>query len=181
LETEFAFSSEANDRDDPDGVDLDPNRGTALAWDNYDVNMDTIDGKDTLHATVGICYQNMQDATNPNQLDNVSAVTGIRSGRNRRQFDGKERDIDPYYKQLKKARFDLSPSNTHQERENVTALHVIDFYWLLKSEVDKPLPLFPGFYSRYINDQLPLQRIWYMDPISAPPTRNNEKEHECSH
>ena len=47
LETEFAFSMEGSDRECPDGVNLDPNRGTGLAWDNYDVNMDTIDGKDT--------------------------------------------------------------------------------------------------------------------------------------
>ena len=88
LETEFAFSAETNDQDAPDGIDLNPNRGTGLAWDNYDVNMDTIDGKDTLHATVGICYQNMQDATNKNERDGVPTVTCIRSGRKRRQFDG---------------------------------------------------------------------------------------------
>ncbi len=43
LETEFAFSVEANDQDSPDGLDLSPDRETGLAWDNYDVNMDTID------------------------------------------------------------------------------------------------------------------------------------------
>ena len=31
---------------------------SALAWDNYDVNTETPDGKNTLHSTVGICYQN---------------------------------------------------------------------------------------------------------------------------
>ena len=128
LETEFAFSAETNDQDALDGVDLNLNRGTGLAWDNYDVNMDTIDGKDTLHATVGNCYQNMQDATNTNEPDDVPTVTGIQSGRKRRQFDGKEREIDPYYKQLQKARFDLSAPNTYQETENVAKLRVVDFY-----------------------------------------------------
>ena len=173
LETEFAFSAETNDQDAPDGIDLNPNRGTGLAWDNYDVNMDTIDGKDTLHATVGICYQNMQDATNKNERDGVPTVTCIRSGRKRRQFDGKEREIVPYYKQIQKARFDLSAPNTYQETENVAKLRVVDFYCLLQSEVDKPLPLFPGFYSQFIHDHLPQQKIWYMDLISAPPTRND--------
>jgi len=40
----------------PDGLILDPNLGTGLAWDNYDVNMETIDKRNTLHARVGICY-----------------------------------------------------------------------------------------------------------------------------
>lgn len=31
----------------------------ATAWDNYDVAIETLDGKNTLHLTVGICYQKM--------------------------------------------------------------------------------------------------------------------------
>ena len=58
LETEFAFTANEDNRDTPSGLGLDPNLGTGLAWDNYDVNMETLDGKDTLHATVGTCYQN---------------------------------------------------------------------------------------------------------------------------
>ena len=33
---------------------MDDDSSTGLAWDNYDVNIDGIDGKDTLHATVGM-------------------------------------------------------------------------------------------------------------------------------
>lgn len=174
LETEFAYSVEENDRDTAVGVELNPNLGTGLTGDNYDVNMDTIDGKDTLQATVGICYQNMQDATSTNELVNDEPiVTNIRGGRNRRQFDGKECEIVPCYKQLKNASFDVSALNENQEPEKVPTLCVIEFYWLLQSEVAKPLPLFPRFYSNFITDHLPQQRIWYMDPISAPPTRND--------
>ena len=43
----------------PDDIQLEPNLATALAWDNYDVNAEALDGKNTLHATVGICYQNI--------------------------------------------------------------------------------------------------------------------------
>ena len=71
--------------------------------------MDTIDGKDTLHATVGICYQNIENEACTIIPDDTSTVSGIRIGRKRRQFDGKEREIEPYYKQLKKARFHLEP------------------------------------------------------------------------
>ena len=30
---------------------------TGLAWDNYDELTETLSGRDTLHDTVGICYQ----------------------------------------------------------------------------------------------------------------------------
>lgn len=102
-------------------------------------------------------------------------TTGTRSGRNRRQFDGKEREFAPYYKQLKKAQFNLTPSNERETTEEAGLLTVrsLDFYWLLQSGVDKPLPLFPGFYSQFVHDDLPKQKIWYMDPISASPTRND--------
>lgn len=146
LETEIAYSVEENNQDTPCDMDLNPNLGTGLAWDNYDVNMDTTDGKNTLHATVGICYQNV------NALPPDQPVTTTHSGRSRRQFNGKDREIAPYYKQLKKATFDLSPVVSSS---SVPGLQVLDFSWLLQSEVAKPLPLFPGFYSNFITDHLP--------------------------
>ena len=144
-----------------------------MAWDNYDVNMETSDGKDTVHATVGICYQNVQDVPFTNEFGNVEPIaTGSRQGRNRRQFDGKEREIEPYCKPLKKARFDLSPPRESENHDKVPTVRIIDFYWLLQSEVAKPLPLFPGFCTQFSRDNLPQQRIRYMEPISASPTRN---------
>lgn len=176
LETEFAYTAEVNDTDAPYDVDLNPNRGTGLAWDNYDVYMDTIDGKDTLHATVGICYQNRQQQDAPNEVQTRDCSSTSRSGRKRRHYEGKEREIDPYFKQLKKAKFDIpSPeaSTADEATEHSVKLRTLDFYWMLQCEVERPMPLFPGFYSQYIEDSLPQQKIWYMDPISAPPTRND--------
>jgi hypothetical protein len=52
--------------------------------------METLDGKDTIHATVGTCYQNK---TENNESDDN---TEMRSGWNRQHFDGLERVIPPY-------------------------------------------------------------------------------------
>lgn len=72
--------------------ELNRNLGTGLAWDNYDVNMETIDGKDTLHATVGICYQNKPEILSTNQpVNDEGIVTGTHGGRDRRQFEGKKK------------------------------------------------------------------------------------------
>ena len=59
LETEFAYSAASNESDAPDGIRLDPNVATACVWGNNDANVETLDGKETLHATVGNTYQNV--------------------------------------------------------------------------------------------------------------------------
>ncbi|XP_041481075.1 uncharacterized protein LOC121428475 [Lytechinus variegatus] len=103
LETEFAYTVESKDRDTPDGIQLSPYLGTACVWDNYDANVETLDGKHTLHATVGHTYQNIvQDQ----ELESVSPSPFVyREGKNRRSFVGARREIEPFRKSLKKAQF----------------------------------------------------------------------------
>ena len=81
LETEFAFSVAENEREAPDGIKLCSNLSTAFAWDNDDANVETLDGKATLHATVGHTYQNISQ-----QEDEKSHEITYRSGRNRPRF-----------------------------------------------------------------------------------------------
>ena len=123
LETEFAFTAEESGRHAPDGIELNPDLATGLAWDNYNVNMDALDGKDTLYATVGIYYQNKSETNSLQQFN-------TRSGRNRRQFEGRACEIAPMHHQLSKA----------------VTQRMIDFYWLLLSR-EMPEPLFVGFFS----------------------------------
>ena len=81
LETEFAYSVEGDEHDTPDGIRLEPNLATACVWDNNDANVETLDGKETLHATVGHTYQNvLQD----DQHANTNPIE-FREGRNRRK------------------------------------------------------------------------------------------------
>ena len=77
-------------------------------------SMETIDDKDTLHATVGICYQNSPDTMGPANATVTDKTTSCdsRGGGNRRNFDGKERVIEPYYTPIKKATFDLAITET---------------------------------------------------------------------
>ena len=57
LETELAFSVADSTQATPIGLCLLPNLRTGLAFDNFDCFVETINGKDTLHDTVGIAYQ----------------------------------------------------------------------------------------------------------------------------
>ncbi len=76
LEAEMAYSCSDTGCETPDGLNLHSNLATGktntnlllvhdvlllcsvLAWDNYDVTTETLDGKNTLHSMVGISYQN---------------------------------------------------------------------------------------------------------------------------
>ena len=55
LETEFAHSVDAEEWDTPDGIRMNLN----LATDNNDANIETLDGKQTLHATAGYTCQHV--------------------------------------------------------------------------------------------------------------------------
>ena len=45
----------------PDGISKKKGRCTGTAWDNLDINMETINGLGTMHHTYGIIYQNISD------------------------------------------------------------------------------------------------------------------------
>lgn len=141
-------------------------------WDNNDANMETLDGKETLHSTVGHTYQNVlqkhKEVNNSNELE-------YRNGKNRRKFVGNERQISPFRHAIKKAQF----STTLPESSILSAtlncqiqMKMLDFCWFYLSMKDN-LPLYAGYMSQQIEDPLPLQRICYMDPISKSPTNND--------
>ena len=101
-ETEFAYSIEASELDTLHGIKPNHQLAAACVWDNYDVDVETLDGKDTLHATIGLTYQNeLEEET---REKNARSFV-LRDGRNRRSFKGRERAILPFKRSLGQARF----------------------------------------------------------------------------
>ena len=138
-------------------------------WDNYDVKTETLDGKNALHSTVGICYQNERPSESQPQMLHHD-TPGTFSGRLRRRFDGTMKAIPPFHTSLKLAKFTLIPCTEAQLTRRLQQ-GGLDFIWLLRS-VDQKLPLFNGLFSKCVTDDLPKTVVAYMDPISQPPTRN---------
>ncbi|GBP96603.1 hypothetical protein EVAR_65156_1 [Eumeta japonica] len=71
LETEATYYSMLKSTICPDAIKTSSNLCTGIAFDNYDRFVETNDGKDTLHDTVGIIYQNIdpnisQESDTPN-------------------------------------------------------------------------------------------------------------------
>lgn len=165
-----------------------------------------MDGKDSLHVTVGIAYQNLI-------LDDVHDDQNVTylSARSRRRYDGAVKVIPPFHKNLKTAKFkfpgdkdsagikqgtvstDDGAASSNQDAVSTSDWTVtaenpgsndkvkiydirrardIDLLWLIQARC-KEVPMFNGFFSKFVNDPLPLTVIGYMDPISQSPTRND--------
>ncbi|KYN19744.1 hypothetical protein ALC57_07897 [Trachymyrmex cornetzi] len=88
LETEATFASTDRTEICPCDIQLKSDLKTGVAYDNFDRFVETIDGKDTLHDTVGIIFQDIsEDFTGLRaiQKDNVQDLASI--GKKRRTFD----------------------------------------------------------------------------------------------
>lgn len=99
LETEATFASSSRSNICPEGVQLSPGLCTGVAFDNFDRFVETNTGKDTLHDTVGILYQNI-DLNDDNSslcenVDNDTAESPV--PKRRRTFDAIAPELPAYY------------------------------------------------------------------------------------
>lgn len=60
LETETTYTSFEQSSLYPEMIKRNPDLFTGVAYDNFDRFVETINGKDTLHDTIGIIYQNIE-------------------------------------------------------------------------------------------------------------------------
>ena len=63
---DMSFEDVVNQNDTilPSHIQISPNLSTGLAWDNFDINMETLSRASTIHHTCGICYQNIMPSEN---------------------------------------------------------------------------------------------------------------------
>ena len=99
LETELTYSVSDAQRLLPDGLAQLPDLHTGVAYDNYDRYVDTLSGRNTLHITVGIIYQDnpgkaiISTLLNPDKRQRNSSVPGSRK---RRAYEVPGFVLEPY-------------------------------------------------------------------------------------
>lgn len=78
LETEAAYTSFTKSSLCPSNINMKNGLHTGVAFDNFDRFVETNTEKETLHATVGIIYQNICENNNENSLksSNDGEATG---------------------------------------------------------------------------------------------------------
>ena len=171
IETELATTISVQNQSLPDGLLKQSGLCTSLAWDNYDELTETLSGKDTLHDTVGICYQNIVDNEAPvtyNQSRDPS--TEENPSKKRRKFEPIEQAIPsyttkPHMRSFEYEAYDPEPTS------KLTKAQELDFLWLVCCMYHKHTPMWRGWNALLHQDTLPQQRLAYMENIALPPTR----------
>ena len=110
MEAQLAYNCKRDGKCVPQGLKLEPDLALGLAWDNYDANMDTLDGKDSLHIKVGINYQNRSTVNSTEHISPSATVPSSVIGSTPVEIE----KIPEYYGQLKTTKFDLSTTGISQ-------------------------------------------------------------------
>nr|XP_046473658.1 uncharacterized protein LOC124214934 isoform X2 [Neodiprion pinetum] len=172
LETETTFTSMKKSSLCPEKIKKKPELFTGVAYDNFDRFVETSSGKDTLHDTVGIIYQNIDaDTTDEPEMSEVSSEnTSPNKKRRRRTFDEINIDEMPYPKKPKMtSELQLSVDDIECIDSQINT--EIDNIWMISHALELPdVPMWVGFNSRIDDQDSPQQHISYLTPINASPT-----------
>lgn len=182
LETEATFSSCETSDICPDGIVREPGLHTGVAYDNYDRFVDTTSGKDTLHDTVGIIFQDVSAIESEEAVDkedNDANMSNIEDDENapkntkhRRSFDVISHDLQPYTKRPRIVE-SLLPldSPLRLETANLTSQRHVSFSWMISHYFRLPLtPMWVGYNSLVHDDTSPQQIVRYLTTINSSPT-----------
>ena len=167
IETEMAYSNTSAETELPHGMVAKSTLATGCAWDNYDVNVETLTGKDSLHVTVGIAYQNRDPNMKPVQTQHI-----LEDRLTRRSYRGPPKEVLPFDMNLNLAKFQfVAEDNVHMSSLLMTS-SPLDVIWCTKV-LHCTVPMFNGYFSLYVKDFLPTTVVTYLDPIPFSPTRND--------
>lgn len=170
FETELAYEGAQRDCMIPKGlISGDPNLHTALAFDNYDRFVETVNGKDSMHDTVGIVYQNKSELENLQCQNNVHSDPGLR--RRRKYLPPRETVIVPYLNQQKN-QFLMTDILCEAPRTLNSAINLNNMWMFSHALNTKDSKRWYEWNSNKHVDVNPIQQIGYIRPINYSPTSN---------
>lgn len=180
LETELTYSCGAREVICPPDIVRAPNLLTGLAFDNFDRFVDTLTGKDTLHDTVGIIFQEINDNYETEEEADIRDIddneNNLKTSKRRRTYNVEPHSITPYRKKPKLVE-QLEPIDTETRLvvpANLGNMKQLDLVWMFSHALKIPLtPMWVGFNSRIHVDKMPKQRVSYLAPINASPTNTS--------
>lgn len=179
LETELTYSSYEDNSIIPAGITQKNDLCTHVAFDNYDRFVDTINGKETLHVTVGIIYQfkadeNEESHDNNEVSINEASTSGSQQTKRRRRFDVIPREMSAYVRRPKAITClhpyeyleSISAENYNSKRDAVLR----DIIWAISIPFVPQTPMWIGFNSQTLIDNSEQQIIDYLPQINMSPT-----------
>ncbi|GFY05335.1 uncharacterized protein TNCV_2207811 [Trichonephila clavipes] len=184
LETETTYTFEQSSLC-PETIGKNPALFTGVAYDNFDRFVETTNGKDTLHDTVGIIYQNIEantieESEMPQKLNmSEASITNNENNlphstkKRRRTFEAISTKEIPY---PKKPKMTSELQSTIDDTEIIHSTNSqlcteIDNIWMISHIMQLPdVPMWVGLNSRIYYNDWPQQLISYLTPINASPT-----------
>ena len=175
IETQFATEIAARNTATPDGMSSEPDLYTSLAWDNYDEMTETLSGKGTLHATVGICYQNIPESDHPvtqpaRRPEEATCASDTQQKCSLRTFKLDKQQLEPYRKKPKRSSF-VYEIKDKPDPPHLLTIQYRDLFWMMNMAIVPKTPMWIGWNSCVTPDPFPKQQIGYMENINLPPTR----------
>lgn len=170
LETELAYGNASNSQILP--YNFSTTSSTHVAFDNYDKFVETSSGKDTLHDTVRIVYQNTVELADINE--NTKAVPsrncGSEIGRKRRKYySAYDSSIESYVRKSQSLKF--LAQQTIEIPDNLKLAIDLNNLWMLHHAFDTT-----GAYRWFswnsvrVTDANPVQKIGYLPNMNVSPT-----------
>ena len=120
-----------------------------LAWDNFDLNIETLSGAGTVHHTYGICYQNIDE----NCMEVIEEITpGTSSeGKRKRKFSKVQstynEELPPYFKKPKYSGFDFIVTTYFEDPQTLIRGREFDNLWVISFAVlcSHRIPMWTGW------------------------------------
>lgn len=176
IETELAYGCSSEKRILPHGLQpRSPHLHTHLAFDNFDKFVETSSGKDTLHDTVGIVFQNYegqvegQVCEEQNGEEHAINESQIGDKRRRKFVSSFNSVIEPY---LKTNQGEIClVGNLPIVPENLQQAHYLNNIWMLHHVLNAAgAQRWFEFNSERVVDQNPIHKIAYLPNINMSPT-----------
>lgn len=177
LETELAYGNSLGKKLLPHGlIGNSPGLRTHLAFDNFDRYVETIDGKDTLHDTVGIIFQNVDKSSSNEETainyDSDSAESTAEEQsvlRRRKYYSQYDTSVQPY---LRGNRIGPCLKGTEPEiSQSLETAHNMNSLWMLFHALNiNGAKRWFAWNSERVIDTNPIQKIGYLPTINMSPT-----------
>ena len=178
-ETEMTYQVTNSETITPSEIKKSGNLCTGVAFDNFDRYVETLSGKDTLHDTVGIVYQNVSNMENhESAIDNTPSEEPNTKSKKRRAYEGISFDIEPYHKKPKMNKKKMLPLNDQRRKDQPLSIQnskILDLKWMINFGFnDTKTPMWVGWNSQNtvsVHDEK--QHIAYLPQINHSPTSSS--------
>lgn len=173
LETEATYTISETEKVCPAGMVLQPSLNSGFAFDNFDRYVETCDGKDTMHDTVGISFQDHAPRVD---ISSEESNDGIGSDQPRRKRFRRHYEADTLVTlpltEIPKFEGTLQLPENVNAPTNLEEARRLDRVWMISHALNIPTPMWVGFNALIANDKNIIQDIFYLTPINETPTKD---------